>query len=86
MVEGDWLVSAAHAQFGVVKDLYGGLVNVTVYGIDGARIGRASPAMGGPRNYEPACNQEDWLVLPGRPKFPVRIWDLDRIRAEARSQ
>ena len=36
----------------------------------GGAVGRASPAMGGPRTFEPACTVTDWRRI-GQPQFPM---------------
>jgi hypothetical protein len=44
------------------------LVDLVLYSRDGTRIGRESPAMGGPRNLEPACHLEFWSRIE-KPDF-----------------
>lgn len=54
-------------QIGRVKDAYndafgnrGLLLDIVIYSHTGQRIGRESPALGGPRGFEPACSAEFW--------------------------
>lgn len=74
MKKGDWIFDGCE-QIGKAKsDLYevcGRMhVDVTLYERDGTRIGRRSPAMGGPTHFEPACDPECWVVIK-RPRFPL---------------
>jgi hypothetical protein len=78
----DWLLSRSSNRFGQAKDVYDGLVDVVLYSLSGDRIGRESPAFDGPKGFEPACEQSDWVLLAERPRFPVQPWDLDAMRAQ----
>lgn len=78
MKKGDWVVNGIdmhQPNFGTVRDIYeqGGntYVDVVYYSYNGNRLGRISPAMGGPRSYEPALNFFDLTVIE-RPVFPMR--------------
>jgi hypothetical protein len=69
--EGDWVATrvgpeqfSSQIQIAKVKDVYRDpveprgdcwLLDLVFYGRDGAKLGRVSPAMGGPRGFEPAC-------------------------------
>ena len=55
-----------------VRDAYrdgGGelLLDLVMYSHDGAKLGRTSPAMGGPRGYEPCCGGEWWVEIEAPP-------------------
>lgn len=53
-----------------------GCYDLVFYGRDGERIGRESPAMGGPRGYEPFCSAGCWRAIEA-PRFPLpRYGDL----------
>ncbi len=47
----------------VVLDLY-------LYGDSGLRLGRQSPALGGPRSFEPCCSSEHWERIT-EPRWPI---------------
>lgn len=58
---------------GVARDEKGNvLLDLWLYAADGSRVGRESPACGGPRTYEPSCDAEGWERI-SPPDFPVRI-------------
>ena len=48
------------------------LLDLHMFERDGTRLGRVSPAMGGPRSFEPACSAEDWRRI-APPAFPIQI-------------
>jgi hypothetical protein len=58
--------------------------DLVMYSIpNGDRLGRVSPAMGGPRHFEPCCDTKGWRRC--KPSFPIRLvrresgiveWDL----------
>lgn len=57
---GDWVgdFTDNHSPiFGIVKEVFlepdGWFINLVVYAVHGERIGRRSPACGGPTNFEP---------------------------------
>jgi len=56
-------------QVGQVKHVYpdsfgGGLLaDIVLFAPDGRKLGRVSPAMGGPRGFEPACATELWTPI-----------------------
>lgn len=56
-------------QLARVKHIYDdGSLDLVLYSRTGMRIGRESPAMGGPTSFEPYCNSELWEPI-GEPKF-----------------
>lgn len=73
---GDWVVSSEFQRVAKVQQAYqdsngsGVLLDLVFYNRDGKRIGRESPAMGGPKKYEPACAAEHWLHIE-RPDFDI---------------
>ncbi len=74
MKKGDWIFDGQE-QFGKAKstpyEVFGCmLVDVVLYGRDGTRIGRISPAEGGPTDFEPACDASWWTVIE-KPQFPL---------------
>jgi hypothetical protein len=54
-----------------------GCYDLVLYARDGERIGRETPAMGGPRGYEPFCDAGRWRAIEN-PRFPLpRYGELD---------
>jgi hypothetical protein len=55
---GEYVAKVRDAFMGVGENpgTYAPKLNLVLYALDGTRIGRASPRMGGPRDFEPACN------------------------------
>lgn len=47
-----------------------GTLDVVLFERDGRQIGRVSPALGGPRGFEPSCSPEGWAPI-ARPAFPM---------------
>jgi hypothetical protein len=43
------------------------LLDLVMYSHDGTKLGRTSPAMGGPRGYEPCCCGEWWVEIEQPP-------------------
>jgi hypothetical protein len=77
--KGDWVIDHPdradyHPSLGKVKDVYflGGewLIDVVLYDPDGRRIGRESPAGGGPRGFEPAISASFFQRMR-KPQFPM---------------
>lgn len=83
MHKGDWVFNGCD-QIGKVRsepyELFGRwLMDVTLYDLSGQCVGRSSPAMGGPTQYEPACDVAGWRVIR-RPEFPLsRFCRLDEV-------
>lgn len=83
MKKGDWLFDGGN-QIGRAKsDVYEVcgrmLIDVVLYDRDGTRIGRQSPAEGGPRHFEPALDPSEWTVIE-KPRFPLSRFEyLDRM-------
>lgn len=72
---GDW-VSSSDGRPAKVKAVYecSGeiLADLVLYSRKGARVGRESPACGGPRTFEPACSLEGWHRIT-EPVFPLEL-------------
>lgn len=49
------------------------LMDLWYYSCDGDKIGRVSPASGGPRTYEPAVTYDTWWQRIHPPKFPLKM-------------
>lgn len=47
-----------------------GSIDVVIFAADGDRLGRVSPAMGGPSSFEPCCGAENWIPIE-RPDFDL---------------
>ncbi|ARL04377.1 hypothetical protein [Burkholderia pseudomallei] len=79
--KGEWVMErdSTCPMFGIVSDCYDSLgqvmIDLTVYRADGKRLGRVSPACGGPRNMEP-CLAADRFMKIVRPVFPVIAEDM----------
>lgn len=75
---GDWVASldGTSFQIGKVRQSYraGGqiLIDLVVYDTEGNRVGRVSPAMGGPRTFEPAITYSGGFRRIEPPSFPIR--------------
>lgn len=74
---GDWVESrSGSGDVATVRAVYriGGdvLVDLVLYDRDGGKVGRRSPACGGPRSFEPACNYDDWQRI-SEPEFPIPL-------------
>jgi len=59
-------------QIAKVKYLYENepLADLIFYSHTGERLGRVSPAMGGPKGFEPACGLDLWVKIE-EPKFEM---------------
>lgn len=57
------------------------LFDLVRYRPDGTKLGRVSPAMGGPRTFEPCCAIEGWQRIAA-PTFPMKLMrgDGGRVR------
>lgn len=74
MKKGNWVFDGCQSFGRIVNKPYefsGVLhIDVALYNRDGERIGRESPACGGPTSFEPACTAEGWVVIE-EPDFPI---------------
>lgn len=73
---GDWVVDEGErvAKVKGVSRFNGDVyLDLYIYADDGRRIGRQSPAMGGPKTYEPCCSAEGWSRLKGEPDWPINV-------------
>lgn len=78
----DWVIEkdVMHPKIGMVRECYwdgitqSWIMDVTLYRANGERIGRASPAMGGPRSFEPALPVDHWDRIQD-PSFPMKLDD-----------
>lgn len=52
------------------------LVDLVLYSKNGDKVGRESPACGGPRSFEPSCPATDWVRIR-KPDFPLELKWLD---------
>ena len=88
MKKGSWVMRIADdtqaPQIGQVVGLFtlrgedaGDYLNICLYGPDGARLGRVSPPMGGPRDFEPACPVSNWVEIE-HPTFPLGQTTFER--------
>lgn len=77
--KGQWVAENQdfqHPEIGHVKDVYwddigrAWVMDVVLYSPDGDKIGRKSPRMGGPSDFEPAVPCESWCLIR-RPQFPL---------------
>jgi hypothetical protein len=74
----DWVIEKEmqHPEIGRVKECYWDpsaqewVMDLVLYSPDGDRIGRSSPAMGGPRGFEPAVPLTYWERIE-KPVFPL---------------
>lgn len=81
IVQGDWVARIEHTRYaaiGRVRQSYwdrepGGAVcmDVVLYDTAGVDIGRTSPAMGGPKTFEPAVEFGEWWQRIEKPNFPL---------------
>lgn len=73
--KGVWVMSSddvSRPQLGRVHSVYDdGAIDIVIYGASGERIGRVSPAMGGPRGFEPYCGADLWT--------PIQSPDFEKI-------
>jgi hypothetical protein len=72
---GDWVADQGD-NVAKVKDVYESegevLLDLVMYDREGEKLGRLSPACGGPRNYEPACSSNLWERIE-EPVFPLSL-------------
>lgn len=70
---GDWVMTTSGRVAKVRSVDYVGkelTLDLVIYSKDGEKIGRESPAMGGPRSYEPCCSPDGWERCR-KPDFPL---------------
>lgn len=78
--KGDWVASKNapmnRPEIAKVRDIYEGepVFDLVMYAPDGSRLGRVSPAMGGPKGFEPWCSQEMYVPIK-KPKFPLSRYE-----------
>ena len=81
MKKGSWVTDGYHG-LGVVKDVYPDystkeiLLDIVLYDRCGNMIGRDSPDMGGPTDFEPACPAVLWREIK-KPTFPLKSMYLN---------
>lgn len=73
---GDW-VATEHGRVAKVKHVWSDgvapvLLDLVIIDRRGKQVGRESPAMGGPRSFEPACDPEGWIRI-SEPTFPLDL-------------
>ncbi|TLX16408.1 hypothetical protein [Rhizobium sp. MHM7A] len=85
--KGDWLETTGESQLQIARvreaywyrnsdgevKLYGDL---WLYNYNGDRIGRESPALGGPQTYEPFCDLSSYQRIE-EPEFPIGLHAYD---------
>jgi hypothetical protein len=73
---GDWAVDPCGERVAKVVRVYrcgeDVLLDLSIYSHKGERLGRTSPAMGGPTKTEPACDAKNWERI-AEPDFPITI-------------
>lgn len=72
---GDW-VTDENDRIAKVKSVWraGGevLLDLWLHTHGGIKTGRETPAMGGPKTFEPACPADGWSRV-AKPSFPIRL-------------
>lgn len=73
---GDWVSDNAD-RIARVKDVHESsdgavFLDLVMYNRKGDKLGRVSPAMGGPRSFEPWCELGSWRRVHA-PKFPISL-------------
>lgn len=74
--KGDWVLRRDWGQIAQVKEFnpaynhWEATLDLIIYSRAGERIGRASPAMGGPRSFEPSCPVSNYAPIQ-KPAFPL---------------
>lgn len=73
---GDWAVDPCGERVAKVVRVYrcgdDVLLDLSIYSHKGDRLGRTSPAMGGPKRIEPACDAKNWERI-AEPDFPITL-------------
>lgn len=80
VVQGDWVAEVGDGQIIVarVRQTYGGeggeevLMDLVYYDTKGVKIGRQSPAEGGPKTFEPAVPFDERWTRIEPPQFPLK--------------
>lgn len=92
---GDWAAGSGERVARVKRVYWDGdeaLLDLVIYDWRGEKVGRESPACGGPRTFEPACTAAYWERI-AEPTFPIgqkwvpndqggvtaRMWAGDRL-------
>lgn len=76
---GDWVERVGNGgAVAKVRAVYWGvdnevLVDLKMHDLNGNALDRQSPAMGGPRTFEPACEFTGHWQRISEPKFPIRL-------------
>lgn len=66
---GGWVVRRDWQQLAKIKDVnpawgsLGATLDLVIYSRSGERVGRETPAMGGPRGFEPCCDAVEWAPI-----------------------
>lgn len=60
------------------------LFDLVMYDRNGDKVGRISPAMGGPRSFEPACPISGWRRI-AEPSWPVQVMSVPDPKRPGRS-
>lgn len=73
---GDW-VATENGRVAKVKRVWSDgtapvLLDLVIFDRRGQQVGRQSPAMGGPRTFEPACDPDGWVRI-SEPTFPLDL-------------
>lgn len=73
---GDW-VGTENGRVAKVKRVWNDehascLLDLAIFDRRGTQVGRESPALGGPRTYEPACDPKGWVRI-SEPTFPLNL-------------
>jgi len=82
MQVGTWVMRAEQADrpcyvwdVGKIIHLYEdhpGIADICLYSTDGTKLGRSSPAEGGPTKFEPWCELSSWVGIQ-KPRFPLPV-------------
>jgi len=70
VVRRDWQQLAQIKEFTPAWGSFGATLDLVIYSRSGERIGRESPAMGGPRGFEPCCEASNWVPIR-KPAFSL---------------
>ena len=74
--KGAWVVNpeSSGLELGKVKETYDEekLFDLIIYNSKGGKIGRISPALNGPKKFEPCLEQKEFIVIQ-KPIFPIAL-------------